>query len=79
MKEKIYNEVVDIIAEILKVPADSLNEDTAIGDVETWDSLHHLMIISAIERKYEIRFTPDVMIDLEDIGDIANAVSERVE
>jgi len=79
MNDKIFDEVVEIISEVLDVSTDSLDEDTAIGDVEQWDSLHHLQIISAIEKHYNIRFTPDIMIDLEDISDIVNAVSNRIQ
>ncbi len=78
MDNKVFEEVVEIISGILEVPVESLGEDTAIGDVEKWDSLHHLQIISAIEKHYDIRFTPDIMIDLEDISDIVNAVSIRI-
>ncbi len=79
MNDKIFDEVVGIISKVLEVPTESLDEDIAIGDVEQWDSLHHLQIISAIEKHYNIRFTPDIMIDLEDISDIVNAVSTRVQ
>lgn len=72
-----YDGVVTIIAEILGVNRDEISEDTAIGDLELWDSLHHIQIISAIERKYGFRFTPDVMMELEDVSDIVSATEAR--
>lgn len=73
-----YDGVVTIIAEILGVDKDEISADTAIGDLESWDSLHHIQIISNIERKYGFRFTPDVMMELEDVSDIVSATEARV-
>lgn len=72
------NEIMEIIANNLKVSVSDLNEDTAIGDLPEWDSLHHLQIIAAIEKKYGFQFEPDVLMDLEDISDIVAATKERV-
>lgn len=72
------NEIVELIAGVLEVPASKIDEDTAIGDVENWDSLRQLQIIAAIEGKYGFRFDPEVIMDLEDVSDIIAAVEERV-
>ena len=71
--------VKEIIANVLGVDISRIEADTAIGDLPEWDSLHHIMIISNIEREYGFRFTPDVMMDLEDVSDIVNATEARVE
>lgn len=71
-------EVKEIIASNLKVDIETLTEDTAIGDLAEWDSLHHLQIVAAIEQKYGFQFEPDVLMDLEDVSDIVDAVEKRV-
>lgn len=76
---KVRDEVVKIMAEILEVDESKLEDDIAIGDLDKWDSLHHLSIISAIEKKFDIRFTPDVLMDLEDVSDIVKAVEDRLD
>lgn len=67
-----------LIADKIEVRADEINEETAIGDFPKWDSLAHLMIISAIEEKFDIKFDPETLMDLEDVGDIIDAVNERL-
>ncbi len=76
--ENVERKVNEIIAGILEVSVDKINDDTAIGDLVEWDSLHHIQIISAIEKEFGFRFTPDVMLDLEDVSDIVAATMERV-
>lgn len=74
----IYDEIVEIIAEVLGVSTQEISEDTAIGDLPEWDSLHHIQIISKIENHFGIRFTPDVMMELEDVNDIVDATETRM-
>ena len=74
----VLEEVKEIIADNLKIKISMLSEDTAIGDLPEWDSLHHLQIIAAIEQKYGFQFEPDVLMDLEDVSDIVNAVTKRI-
>ena len=74
----IEEKVKEIIAKVLEVKTEDINEDTAIGDIPEWDSLSHIQIISAIEKEFGFNFTPDVMMDLEDVSDIVAAVEERV-
>lgn len=75
--DSIEKRVKDIIAGILGVTVDNINDDTAIGDLVEWDSLHHIQIIAAIEKEYGFRFTPDIMMDLEDVSDIVSATEAR--
>lgn len=70
--------VKEIISNILRVSENDIVDDLAIGDLAEWDSLHHLQIISAIEKEFAFHFTPDVMMDLEDVSDIVCATIERV-
>ena len=74
----IEEKVKEIIATVLEVEVSQIDDDTAIGDIPEWDSLSHIQIVSAIEKEFGFNFTPDVMMDLEDVSDIVAAVEERV-
>ena len=76
--KNIESKVKEIIANILGVSVDEIEDETAIGDIAEWDSLHHIQIISTIEKEFDFRFTPDVMMDLEDVSDIVAATEARV-
>ena len=77
MNDDIRGKVKRIISNLLGVEIDEIDDDTAIGDLPEWDSLHHIQIISAIEKEFDFRFTPDVMMDLEDVSDIVIATEAR--
>lgn len=73
----IEEKIRKIMAEILEITEEEIEENSAIGDFPNWDSLHHLKIISTIEKEFGIQFTPDVLMDIEDFGDIVEATKER--
>ncbi|MBQ8230361.1 MAG: acyl carrier protein [Lachnospiraceae bacterium] len=61
MKEKI----IELIEEVLQVPAGTVTEDTVMEDLEEWDSLAHVMIIGQLEGL-------GISIDLEEAVEITS-------
>jgi acyl carrier protein len=75
---EIEKKIIKIIAESLEVSEGQITEDTAIGDIPEWNSLGHIVIISSIEKEFSINFDPEIIMDLEDVGDIVGAIEERL-
>lgn len=50
-----------IFCEVYSVEESALNEDFINTNVDTWDSIHQLSMVAAIEEAY------DLMMDAEDI------------
>lgn len=63
-----------IIAEDLKISIENVTENTEIGGLDGWDSLHNVQILFSIEKQFSIKLSPDQIIDLETVGDIAELV-----
>jgi acyl carrier protein len=75
---RISEKVKKIIAEAIEVEVSKIEEDTAIGDFPKWDSMGQIIIISALEKEFDFKFDPEVIMDLEDVGDMIEAVEENV-
>lgn len=73
---KIEEKVIKIIAEVIKVESSKIDEDTAIGDFPNWDSMGQLIIITSLEKEFDIKFDPEDIMDLEDVGDMISAIEE---
>jgi acyl carrier protein len=69
-KKKIFK----VISIALEVEESVLSEDTSIGDFPNWDSMGHLIIISELEKEFDIKFDPEDMMEFEDIGDMIEAI-----
>jgi acyl carrier protein len=47
----------DLIADIFDLEPADISEELTPEDVELWDSLNHLKLITAVEQSYGIQFT----------------------
>ena len=73
---KIEERVIKIISEAIEVDSNKIDEDTAIGDFPNWDSMGQLVIITSLEKEFDIKFDPEDIMDLEDVGDMISAIEE---
>jgi len=72
------NRIKDLMAGILKVDISVLGDDLEIGDIQEWDSMHHVMIITGIEKEFGIKFQREELIDLETVADIVTLVEGKM-
>lgn len=68
--------VKELIANVLNVSVDEVTDDTEIGELEEWDSLHNVQILVALEEEFHIKMTPDLLMDLETVEDIVDLIEE---
>jgi acyl carrier protein len=55
-----------------------LRENTTADDVENWDSLNHIDLIVAVEKKFKIKFTTREITTLKTVGDLADLTAKKV-
>jgi acyl carrier protein len=67
----------ELIAKILRTTADKLSAASALGEVEHWDSLAQLMIISSLEQEFGLSIEPEVAVDLNTVGKICAFVESH--
>ena len=65
-----------MIARVLNVPASDVELDTEIGELDEWDSLHNVEIISQLEKEFNVKITSDMIMDLEDVSDIVSLIED---
>ena len=73
----IKDKVKEIIANSIEVEINKIDEDTAIGDFPNWDSMGQLVIITSLEKEFNIKFDPEDIMELEDVGDMISAIEEQ--
>ena len=67
--------ITTIAAEIFQVEAGSLSSESAPDDVDKWDSLAHLRLITAVEAEYGIRLSMQQIQNLGKLGDLETIVA----
>ena len=63
-------QIKQIMADLLDLDAESIDESTTQDSTPTWDSLNHVHLIIALEQEFEVTFCPEeveVMISFRDV------------
>lgn len=76
------NEIVEKLTAVFQeVFSDSslvLNDDMTANDVEKWDSLTHMLMISTVEERFGVKFKLKELNKLKKVGDIVSVLEEKV-
>ncbi|MGF1802123.1 acyl carrier protein [Vibrio gigantis] len=66
--------VKTLIAKVLNVSVDIVDDELAVGDIPEWDSLAHMRIIAALESDLGVVLDIEQTLEIEDVEDIVDAV-----
>jgi len=77
-KEEILVEIKLIISNLLKKDIE-INYETIAKDVEGWDSLRHITIIAAVERKFQFKFKMKDVIGMKNVGEMIDIIFDNIE
>ena len=67
----------EIIANIFELEPSQIKKEMTPADIETWDSLSQLNLISSIENEFQIKFEIDEIFTVLKIGDIYDLLSKK--
>lgn len=73
---ELKEEIREVIAGILEMPAENLPFDAEMDDVEGWDSMRNVMILSALEDKYDVIFPEDDIFDLVSVQSFVEEIQK---
>ncbi len=67
-----------IAADVLEVPATSISLQSSPENVDTWDSVHHLNLVLALEQEFSLQFEPEEIDQMKDIQHIVDILGSKV-
>lgn len=77
-RENVTKKVADIFKEVFDDDSLVISDDTAAEDIEDWDSLMHISLITAIENEFNIKFKLKEVTGLQNVGDTIDLIMEKI-
>ena len=77
-REEIYKNLDEVFQDVFDDETIHVNDNTTADDIEDWDSLEHIGLIVAIERKFNIKFNMGEITALKNVGEMVDIIMERV-
>ena len=77
MEDKILDQLTEIFKDVLDNENLTLKSETTANDIQEWDSVSHLILIYAIEEKFQLKFELGEMINFRSVGDICKSIRQK--
>lgn len=77
-REEVYARLHEVFSDVFDREDITLNDGTVAADVEGWDSLAHISLISAVEDAFEVDFPMRAVVRLENVGQLVDMILEEL-
>ncbi len=76
-KEEVYTKLNEVFQDVFDDETITVNENTTADDIEMWDSFEHINLISAVEKKFAIKFNMKEIVELHNVGEMADLILSK--
>ena len=67
----------ELVGRVLGVEASSLNEESSPENIGFWDSFKGLILVSELEKIFEVKFTTGEVMEIKKFWDIIKALKRH--
>ncbi len=75
--DNIYERLTQVFRDFFDDDSIVIDEDTTADDIDDWDSLSHITLMSAVEEEFGVKFTMGEVSGMENVGEMAEIIFER--
>ena len=76
-RQEIYDKLTEVFTDVFDEEI-ALTDETTAADVEGWDSLTHITLISEVEDAFDIRIAMKDVLGLKNVGELADIIEKSV-
>jgi acyl carrier protein len=67
-----------VMEDVFDVDDLALSPETTADDIDEWDSLSHIRLVVALERRFKIKFRNDELKGLMNVGDLVKVIDAKL-
>lgn len=76
-REQVYERLNEVFRDVFDDDTIRVSGETTADDIEDWDSLEHINLIVAVEKKFNIKFNMGEVNRFKNVGEMADVIAER--
>ena len=69
--------VEEILAKVLGVEVGKINDQTGPDNTSNWDSFNGLILVTELEKNFNVKFTLDEVVKVKNVGDIKKFLKQH--
>ena len=75
--KEIYERLEAVFRDVFDDDSIVLTSETTADDIEDWDSIEHITLISAVEDEFKMRFTMGEVSGMKNVGEMVQISAHR--
>lgn len=76
-EQEIYERLNEVFRNVFDDDKIEVEAGTTADDIEDWDSLEHINLISAVEDEFGIRFKMGEVSSMKNVGEMVDIIKSR--
>ena len=76
--KEVIEKLTQIFREVFSDNAIVLRDDMTADDVERWDSLSHMIMITTVEKEFGIKFKLKDLNKMKQVGDLLSIIESKL-
>lgn len=76
-RQEIYEKLNEVFSDVFDEEITVCDETTA-ADIEDWDSLTHITLISEVEDAFDIKLSMKVVLGMENVGELVDIIQQQI-
>ena len=77
-REEILQKVNEIFWDVFDDESLEIVEETTAADIEDWDSLTHITLISEIENEFDFSFSMKDVLGMQNVGEMLDIIEKEI-
>ncbi len=77
-REEILEKVNEVFREVFEDDSIIVKDETTADDIEDWDSLMHITLVSEIENAFGFKFKMKDVVGMKNVGEMLDIIKEAV-
>lgn len=74
---EIYSRLNRVFQDVFDDDSITVTPSTTADDIEDWDSLEHITLISAVEKEFKVKFKMGEISSMKNVGEMADIIAAR--
>jgi len=74
---EIFEKLNEVFRDVFNDDTIIVEEETTAQDIDEWDSLKHIILISSVERAFDIKFDMKTVVSMKNVGEMVDIIEEK--
>ena len=75
--QEIYDRLNEVFQDVFDDDSITVNNRTTAADIEDWDSLSHITLVSAVEDEFRMKFSMKEVVEMKNVGEMVAIIAAR--